>query len=133
MDGDPNTGFLVGETQTFPEGVSYGEYRIGGTSLSSPLFAGVMALADQFAGAAHGFINPVLYEQVKGTPGITDVTHVTGAVIRNDFANGITASDGILTSIRTLDFQGLAIQTRPGYDNVTGLGVPSGVAFFRFL
>ena len=27
----------------------YGEYRIGGTSLSSPLFAGIMALADQAA------------------------------------------------------------------------------------
>jgi subtilase family serine protease len=42
MDGDPNTGMLVGQTQTFAEGVSYDEFRIGGTSLSSPLFAGVM-------------------------------------------------------------------------------------------
>ena len=61
MVGDPNTGFLVGQTQTFPEGVSYDEYRIGGTSLSSPLFAGVMALADQQAGVHHGFANPYLY------------------------------------------------------------------------
>ena len=61
MVGDPNTGFLVGQTQTFPEGVSYGEYRIGGTSLSAPLFAGVMALADQRAGVHHGFANPWLY------------------------------------------------------------------------
>ncbi len=61
MVGDPNTGFLVGQTQTFPEGVSYDEYRIGGTSLSSPLFAGVMALADQQAGVHHGFANPFLY------------------------------------------------------------------------
>ena len=30
----------------------YGEYRIGGTSLSSPLFAGYMALADQKARVA---------------------------------------------------------------------------------
>lgn len=133
MDGDPNTGMLIGETQTFPEGVHYDQYRIGGTSLSSPLFAGVMALADQFAGQAHGFINPVLYQRVLGTTGVTDVRHVTGAVIRKDFANGLDATDGILTSIRTLDTQGLAIQTRPGYDNVTGIGVPNGEAFFRFL
>src|SRR3954462_13251938 len=44
MDGDPNTGMLVGQTQTFSDGAYYDEYRIGGTSLSSPLFAGVMAL-----------------------------------------------------------------------------------------
>jgi subtilase family serine protease len=41
MDGDPNSGMLEGQTQTFPDGtVKYSEYRIGGTSLSSPLFAG---------------------------------------------------------------------------------------------
>jgi subtilase family serine protease len=36
MDGDPNTGFLIGETQQYPKsagGVRYGEFRIGGTSL----------------------------------------------------------------------------------------------------
>ena len=46
MDADPTTGFLEGETQTFPDGVHYGQYRIGGTSLSSPLFAGVVADAE---------------------------------------------------------------------------------------
>jgi len=49
--GDPNTGMLIGQTQTFPDGTTkYSEYRLGGTSLSSPLMAGVMALADQQAG-----------------------------------------------------------------------------------
>ena len=45
LDADPTTGMLVGETQTFPDGVHYGEYRIGGTSLASPLFAGMTAQA----------------------------------------------------------------------------------------
>ena len=51
MDADPTTGMLVGETQNFalpsvfgPAGVHYGEYRIGGTSLASPLMAGVQAV-----------------------------------------------------------------------------------------
>jgi len=45
---DPNTGYLIGQTQAFPDGTSrYSEYRIGGTSLSSPIMAGIMALADQ--------------------------------------------------------------------------------------
>ena len=49
--GDPTTGFLVGETQAFPSGAPrYAEYRIGGTSLSCPLFAAIMALADQANG-----------------------------------------------------------------------------------
>ena len=53
MVGDPSTGFLVGQSQTFPDGtVRYSEYRIGGTSLSCPLFAGVIAVADQLHGGS---------------------------------------------------------------------------------
>ena len=43
---------LIGQTQQFPEGAHYDEFRIGGTSLSSPIFAGLMALADQAAADA---------------------------------------------------------------------------------
>lgn len=39
MDGDVTTGMLIGETQAFPGGVRYGQHRVGGTNLSSPLFA----------------------------------------------------------------------------------------------
>ena len=59
MVGDPNTGFLVGQSQTFPDGtVRYSEYRIGGTSLSCPLFAGVVAVTNQLHGGPLGFLNP---------------------------------------------------------------------------
>ena len=50
----PATGMLVGETQTFPDGVYYDTYRIGGTSLASPLMAGEIARADQTAGSRSG-------------------------------------------------------------------------------
>jgi len=129
MLGDPSTGMLVGQTQTFPEGVSYDEYRIGGTSLSSPLFAGVIALADDVLGVHHGFINPTIYQKLAGTAAITDVKHVKGAVVRVDYINGVDATDGTKTSVRTFDFGGLAIKTKPGYDDVTGLGVPNGMQF----
>jgi subtilase family serine protease len=129
MDGDPNTGFLIGETQTFPDGVYYDQYRIGGTSLSAPLFSGVMAVSNQLVHFDHGFINPVLYQFTSRTRAIIDVRHVTGGVVRVDFANGVDATDGTVTSVRTFDFQGLAIHTAPGYDNVTGLGRPNGLAF----
>jgi subtilase family serine protease len=129
MDGDPNTGFLVGETQTFPDGVYYDQYRIGGTSLSSPLFSGLMAVANQLDRFDHGFVNPVLYKFTSRTGAIDDVRHVAGGVVRVDYVNGIDASDGLVTSVRTFDFQGLTINTTPGYDNVTGLGTPEGRAF----
>lgn len=128
-DGDPNTGFLFGLTQEFPTGPMYSEYRIGGTSLSSPLMAGMMALSDGLAGVRHGFLNPELYLVGYKAGGITDVTHVMGAVVRVDYVNDLDNAEGTVTSIRTFDDQGLTIKTAPGYDNVTGLGTPNGLDF----
>ncbi len=131
MVGDPNTGMRVGQTQKFSkkEGVHYDEYRIGGTSLSCPLLAAVVALADDLAGAPHGFINPALYGKTRKANALRDIQHVNGADVRVDFVNGLDAADGTVTSVRTFDFAGLAISTTPGYDRTTGLGVPAGRAF----
>jgi subtilase family serine protease len=131
--GDPNTGMLVGQTQTFPNGVHYGQYRIGGTSLACPLIAGIMAVADQFAGHPHGFVNPTLYEFTARTGAVRDVTHRGGGVVRVDYANGLNPKDGLLTSVRTFDYQGLAIDTDRGYDDVTGVGTPRGFAFLALI
>ena len=126
-DADPNTGMLVGETQTFPDGtVKYGEYRIGGTSLACPLIAGIEALADQAAGHPHGFANPAIY-QLAGSSAVRDVVPHGNklAVVRVDFANGVDAADGLIYSLRSIDRTG-TIQTRKGYDDVTGVGTPYG-------
>ncbi len=133
MDGDPNTGFLIGETQTFPDGTYYDQYRIGGTSLSSPLFAGFMAVTDEYTGVRHGFINPALYANEAGTAGIVDVQHVNAADVRVDFANGVDATNGLIRSVRSFDYTNLAIHTTPGYDNTTGLGTPNGLEFINRL
>lgn len=55
--------------------VSPGWYPICGSSESSPLFAGIVAIASQKAGHRLGFINPALY-QLLGQPhsGVVDVT-----------------------------------------------------------
>jgi subtilase family serine protease len=121
---DPQTGLLVGQTQTFPDGTYYDEYRIGGTSLASPIFAGLMALADQAAGHAHGFANPLFY----ANPGaFYDVVSVKTAVARRNFVNGVDASNGTVDRLRTFDdYSGSPTQhTNAGWDNVTGLGTPS--------
>lgn len=127
--GDPNTGFLVGETQTFSGKVRYGEYRVGGTSLASPLMAGIEALADQASGRAHGFANPAIY-RLYGSAAFHDVVNPakTMSVIRVDYNNYIDASDGTTTTLRTLN-QTQSINVRRGYDDVTGVGSPTGAAY----
>ncbi len=123
---DPNTGYLIGETQTFPNGtVKYSEYRIGGTSLSSPIMAGIMALADQAAGHPHGFANPVFYS-LAGSAAFRDIVSPasTVAVVRTNYKNGVDPSAGLAYVLRTMN-QTLSLQTTPGYDDVTGLGTPT--------
>jgi subtilase family serine protease len=122
--GDPQTGYLIGQTQTFPNGVSYDEYRIGGTSLSSPIFAGLMALADQAAGHAHGFANPLFYANAGA---FYDVLSVKTAVARRNYNNSVDASAGTSDRLRTFDDYAASPtqHTNPGWDDVTGLGTPT--------
>lgn len=123
---DPNTGLMIGETQTFPDGsVKYSEYRIGGTSLSSPIMAGIMALADQAHGSPHGFANPLFYSKA-GSSAYHDVVNPasTLAVVRVNYNNNVDASNGVSYRLRVLN-QTLSLQTTPGYDDVTGVGTPT--------
>jgi len=132
MDADPQTGMLIGQSQTFPDGsIQYSEFRIGGTSLASPLLAGTVAVADQATGGSLGFLNPRLYRQA-GSGLLRDVTTkclttpqtcVTDGVVRVDFVNGRNNAAGTTTSLRTFNQDG-TIYTRPGYDDVTGVGSP---------
>ncbi|MFE0516194.1 protease pro-enzyme activation domain-containing protein, partial [Streptomyces sp. NPDC058964] len=126
---DPNTGFLVGQTQTFPDGSEqYSEYRIGGTSLAAPVIAAVQALAQEARGGkAIGFANPSIYAKY-GTKAYHDVTdNPTGsglAVARVDFVNGYDAADGLATSVRSLG-KDSSLSAVKGYDDVTGVGTPA--------
>ncbi|MCH0564985.1 MULTISPECIES: protease pro-enzyme activation domain-containing protein [unclassified Streptomyces] len=125
---DPNTGFLVGQTQTFPDGSQrYSEYRIGGTSLAAPVIAAVQALAQQaHGGKALGFANPAIYARYgsKAYHDVTDNPTGTGlAVARVDYANGYNAADGLITSVRSLG-KDSSLKAVKGYDDVTGVGSP---------
>jgi subtilase family serine protease len=129
--GDPNAGYLIGQTQTFPAtcngpgGAYYDEYRIGGTSLSCPIIAGIMALSDQAHGI-HGFANPFFYTHAGS---FTDILSVKTAVARRNFVNGVDDCSGTVDRLRTFDdYSGSPTQsTTGGWDNVTGLGVPNGI------
>ena len=131
MPGDPNTGLRVGETQAFPSGTFYSTYRIGGTSLSSPLFAGVVADTISYNNGPIGFINPLLYRDVD-TSAITDVlaTRSPQATVRTNYANDLSKSQGYLTLLQTIGVP-TKIFTGRGYDDMTGVGTPNGIYFLQ--
>ena len=87
-----------------------GFYLIGGTSEASPLFSGVVAIADQAAGHDLGLLNPKLYS-AAAAPGISDIT------IGN---NTVTFPQGG----KTYTVPGWL--AAPGYDLASGLGTVDG-------
>ena len=122
MDADPTTGFLEGITQTFPDGVYYDEYRIGGTSLASPLFA----LALQKAGGPAGLLNPTIYGQY-GKASFTDVrpnSTIDAGNVRPDYVNSVDPTGGITYTVRTFG-QDASLAVKKGYDQATGIGSPN--------
>jgi subtilase family serine protease len=147
MDADGATGMLVGGTPldgsptTDPSTWHYVEYRIGGTSLSTPLFAGVQALAQQARGGKPlGFANPVLYQRA-GSPAIRDVTKYTlpgGAapttVMRQHLGRSIPPTlYSMLGQIPVTPPSRLVPQVGPGFDTETGLGTPTGAYPWSFV
>jgi subtilase family serine protease len=98
----------------FPAGGSPWQTSCG-TSVATPMFAGIVALADQLAGRPLGLINPAIYEMSKArAPGIVDV--LTGS-------NTATFSQGG-TSVTVPGFT-----AGPGYDLASGAGTINAVAF----
>ena len=50
---------------------------MGGTSWATPLFSGIVAIADQAAGHRLGVINPTLYDRLAGRHGGSGIVDVT--------------------------------------------------------
>jgi subtilase family serine protease len=68
-------GVLVNIGFTGGDGITPGYYIFGGTSESSPEFAGIVAIADQHAHRRLGLLNPALYRlAARHAPGIVDIT-----------------------------------------------------------
>jgi subtilase family serine protease len=86
---------------------STGWYDIGGTSLSCPQWAGMVAIADQMNGGGLGLINPALYK-IGANP----------AMYANDFFDVTTGNNQTDPTI-----PGYPATT--GWDPVTGLGTPN--------
>jgi len=156
MDANPLTGVLIGETDAITGSPSYDhgclklspttqycERNQGGTSLASPLFAGVLALVDEarlnnFLSPI-GFANPALYGLTRGTEGSTapiiDVLPPSSpvAVLRAYFDDPGVVYVNSMNSAPNPNGPGVIegadadywLLTSEGYDAVTGLGTPN--------
>jgi len=81
---------------------------VGGTSVASPTFAGVVAIADQVHGSALGFLNDGLYKLANGP------------TYSSDFFDVTTGNNDLLNSPQSPNYN-----ATPGWDPVTGLGTPN--------
>jgi subtilase family serine protease len=99
---DGNSGLICGSAPC-----STGWYDIGGTSLSCPQWAGMVAIADQINGGGLGLINPALYK-IGADP-------VRYAADFYDVTTGNNQADP--------NIPGYPATT--GWDPVTGLGTPN--------
>jgi subtilase family serine protease len=101
-------GVLVYIGFTGGDGITPGYYIFGGTSESSPEFAGVVAIADQFAHHRLGLLNPALYRLArKHAPGIVDITAGNNTVTFTQEGQTFTVP---------------GFQAVPRYDMASGLG-----------
>ena len=86
-----------------------------GTSEATPLFAGIVALADQMAGHPLGLINPALYRlAAEGALGIVDVRSGNNTVTFNQGGQERTVRGFTAT---------------PGYDLASGVGTVNAAHF----
>jgi subtilase family serine protease len=92
-----------------------GWYPTCGTSEATPMFAGIIALADQEAGQPLGLINRALYAMSAArAPGLVDITR------GNNMVSFI--QHGEFTTVR-------GWRAAPGYDLATGLGTVDAAKF----
>jgi subtilase family serine protease len=109
-DGSVNT------YQSYP-GEPAGWYPVCGTSEATPLFSGIVALAEQVAGHKLGLINPALYAMSAAhAAGIVDVTSGNNTV---SFLQGSPKTLHTVTGFNAL----------PGYDLASGVGTVNAAQF----
>ena len=97
-----------------------GYHIFGGTSEASPLFAGIVAIADQIAGERLGNLNQRLYEMgQEHSRGVVDVT------IGNN-TDTFTNAAGVVVTVA-------GFNATPGYDLASGWGTINANRFCRQL
>src|SRR6266849_4427933 len=114
-DGDPVTGIAV---ITSSAGGGYTISGHAGTSASAPLWAGIIALADQYAKRHLGFVNPAIYQIARG-PQYHQAFH------------DVTAGNSNTAEFPPTTITGY--RAGPGWDPVTGWGSPDAQVLIPLL
>ncbi|WP_405976400.1 protease pro-enzyme activation domain-containing protein [Streptomyces sp. NBC_00988] len=137
-DADPDTGMLTGYTDTDSHG-NPGRYRTvssAGTSLATPLVAGLVADAQQGQKSPYGFINPLLYRLAR-THAFYDSLPINTSTPQQNRAAYIAPDDtSTSASVDVFDAQKRSDTqqvTAKSYDTMTGIGTPNGAAFIAAL
>lgn len=108
---DPFTGILLYTAHS-------GYQTYGGTSLASPATAAITGLAKSYNKRTFGLASPSLYKMI-GTSAVNDITpHRAGVYV---------AGTGDI--LMAFDTGPQSLQSKTGWDNVTGVGVPNGTPF----
>jgi subtilase family serine protease len=141
-DADSFTAFGTGLLTFDPSDPSapptFGLAPIGGTSLATPLVAGMVTAAQQGQPEPFGLINPVIY-QMAGTSAVHDILSLTAstpALFRGIACVDALCSEQLLTTFDDQDPSMLGYTgqvTLEGYDNMTGVGTPNGQTFIKAL
>lgn len=108
-DGSPYTGAAIARTAP---GGTFILTGAGGTSAAAPLWAGLIALADQKADHPLGFVNPAIYRIARG-PRYHAAFH---DIAVGDNTMTLTSNSGLVTIS--------GYEAGPGWDPVTGWGTP---------
>ena len=96
-------------------GQTPGWYPVCGTSEATPLFSGIVALADQVAGHRLGLINPYLYAlSAAHAKGVVDITKGNNTVS--------FTQNGHLDTVK-------GFSALPGYDLASGVGAVNAASF----
>jgi subtilase family serine protease len=153
MLADPYTGVEIIETVGGQLTVGV----IGGTSLASPMFSAIMAIASEKAGTGLGQAAPLLYGLASSTGtstplyDVTDISsaqNVTGAITTSSgttnysadqLAGPLDGTTGYLSDFYNSPFStrwfvitfgtDSSLTTNVGWDTVTGVGTPNGANF----
>jgi len=121
--GDPSTGFTV--RTTTPDGP---EYRsLGGTSLATPVVTSLVATAKASAHLRIGLATPWLYA-LQGTDAVRDVVPQSAAVWS---IHPVDRGQTFPETVYAWDRKPQSLQSGPGWDALSGVGMPTGEAFFR--
>jgi len=117
----PPSNMFNGKGRGYPDVAAFGSNvlidmggieAVGGTSCSSPIFAGLMGMINGYVntktGKPLGFLNPLLYQMASAQPSaFTDIT----------VGNNICTEDGCASTCK-------GVYATKGWDPVTGLGTP---------